>query len=95
MEFFPIHSISLSNLFWFPVIYGIISLFIMGNITKDSKKRILTFPKYSSKLSKVFSIFFMIIFGKLSIIYTIFVPIKVNSIYFYIGVVIYSVGIFC
>ena len=95
MEFFPIHSISIFNLFWFPLIYGIISLFIMGNITKDSKKRILTFPKYSNKLSKAFSIFFMIIFGKLSIVYTLFVPIKADSILFYIGVVIYSVGIFC
>lgn len=93
MEFFPIHSVSFFNLFWFPLAYGVISLLIMKKITKDSKKRILTFPKYKSKLSKFFSILFMIVFGKLIIVYSIFVPIKADSIYFYIGVVIYTVGI--
>ncbi|MCK5761509.1 MAG: DUF1295 domain-containing protein [Candidatus Izimaplasma sp.] len=95
MELFPLHSFQLSNLFWFPLIYGIISLLIMGNITKDSKKRILTFPNYKSSVSKFFSIFFMIVFGKLIIVYSIFVPIKANTLYFYIGILIYSIGIFC
>jgi len=93
MELLPTHSISLLNLFWFPLIYGIISLLIMGNIPKESKKRILTFPKYKNKWNKFSALFFMVVFGKLIIVYSIFVPIKLDSVYFYIGIVIYSIGI--
>ncbi len=95
MEFFPTHSIQLFNLFWFPLIYGIASLFVMSKFSNDTKKRMLTFPKYKNKYKKVFSILFMIIFGKLIIIYSVFVPIQANSFYFYIGLIIYSIGIFC
>jgi len=93
MEFLPVHSFSLSNLFWFPLIYGLMSLLILSKIKKDSKKRILTFPKYKNDLSKFLSIFFMLVFGKLIIIYSVFVPIKMDSILFYIGIVIYTFGI--
>ncbi len=95
MEFFPNHAIQLSNLFWFPMLYGISSLLVMSNISKEGKKRILTFPKYKSKANKFFSIFFMLIFGKLIIIYSVFVPIKAFTVYFYLGLVIYTFGIFC
>ncbi len=95
MEIFPTHSIQLFNLFWFPLIYGIISLFLMKIMTKNSKKRILSLPKYKNNITKFFSVFFMIIFGKLIIVYSVFVPIKPSSIYFYIGIIIYSIGIFC
>ena len=95
MEFLPEHSIQLYNLFWFPLLYGIMSFILLSKINKDGKKRMLTFPKYKSKSNKFFSIFFMLIFGKLIIIYSVFVPIKAFTIYFYLGVIIYSITIFC
>ncbi len=93
MELFPEHSIALYNLFWFPLIYGIISFFVMKKMNLDGKKRILSLPKYKSKTNKAFSILFMIIFGKLIIIYSVFVPIKAFTWYFYLGIVIFTVGI--
>lgn len=93
MEFLPNHSLELTNLFWFPLIYGLFSLIVIKTISKEGKKRILTFPKYENKLSKFFSLGFMLLFGKLIIIYSVFVPIKFNSIYFYLGIIIYSCGI--
>ena len=94
MEFLPQHSIQVFNLFWFPLLYGLMSLIVMSKINKEGKKRILTLPKYHSKKNRFFSIFFMIIFGKLIIIYSVFVPIIAFTIYFYIGIIIYSIGIF-
>ena len=95
MEFFPVHTIQVVNLYLFPLVYGIISFFIMRNFSKDSKKRILSFPQYKNKYNRFFSLFFMIVFGKLIIVYSIFVPINANTIYFYIGIIIYAFGIFC
>lgn len=95
MEFMPEHSISLYNLFWFPLLYGVLSLVVLSKIKRDSKKRILTFPKYKNKISKFLSLFFMLIFGKLIIIYSVFVPIKANTFYFYLGIIIYTFGIAC
>ena len=95
MELFPKHSFELFNLFWFPMIYGILSIIVMLNVKKESKKRMLTYPKYVSKTNKFFSLGFMIVFGKLIILYSIFVPIIAFTAYFYIGVVIYLVSISC
>ena len=93
MELFPSHAIQVLNLFWFPMVYGVLSLIVMMKINQKAKKRILTFPKYKSKSNKFFSIVFMLIFGKLIIIYTFFVPIIFFTVYFYIGIVIFSLGI--
>jgi len=95
MELFPKHSLELFNLFWFPMIYGILIIIVMLNVKKESKNRILTYPKNDNKIIQFFSLGFMIVFGKLIILYSIFVPIIAFTVYFYIGVIIYMVSISC
>ncbi len=92
MNFLPVHSLSITNLFWFPLLYGLISLIIMKKSSKEAKERILKLPNYKTKLNKTTSLLFMLVFGKLIILYSIFIPIKIGTIFFYLGIIIYLIG---
>ncbi len=94
MQLFPEHSFGLLNIWWYPLFYGIVSILVMNKILKDKKKRILTFPKYKKDIEKFISGFVTFVFGKGLIIYSIFIPINPFTFYFYVGTIIYLVGLF-
>lgn len=94
MKLFPDYSFELLNAGWYSLFYGIVSILVMIKIPKDKKKRILTFPRYDRDTEKFVSGFISFVFGKGLIIYTIFIPIEVFTIYFYVGTIIYLIGLF-
>jgi protein-S-isoprenylcysteine O-methyltransferase Ste14 len=94
MQLFPEYSFRLLNIWWYPLFYGIISILVMSKISKDKKKRILTFPKYKSVKEKFASGFVTFVFGKGLIIYSFFVPLNLFTFNFYVGTIIYLVGLF-
>ena len=85
-------SLGIQNCWWFILIYGILSLLIMAALPKDSRKRILTFPKYNSKIEKITSGILLFLFGRGLLIFSVFIPFRLWTINFYIGTVIYLIG---
>ena len=85
-------SLGIQNCWWFITIYGILSILIMAALPKDGRKRILTFPKYNSKIEKIASGILSFLFGKGLLIFSIFIPFKLWTINFYIGTIIYLIG---
>ncbi len=81
------HSFGLLNIWWYPLIYGIVTILVMNTISKDKRKKILTFPKSISGIASF-------ILGKGLIIYSLFVPLKPFTVHFYIGTIIYLIGLF-
>lgn len=93
MKLLPEHSLGLLNIWWYPLFYGFISIIVMSKISKDKKKRILAFPKHKNSKDRFISGFITFVFGKGLIIYSIFVPIKSFTVYFYVGTIIYILGL--
>lgn len=92
MQLIPEHSLGLQNAWWFSLIYGIASITIMIFISKERRKRILTFPKFDTKTEKIFSGLALFVFGRGLIVYSFFIPVEVLTIKFYIGTFIFLVG---
>ena len=92
MLIIPELSLGIQNCWWFTLIYGILSLSIMATIPEERRKRILTFPRFNSKFEKITSEITLFLFGRGLILFTIFIPLKLWTIHFYIGTVIYLIG---
>lgn len=92
MQLFPQHTLGIVGLWWYPLIYGLVTILVMGSISKEKKKKILTFPKPLMTVT-TFSGSLTFIIGKGLIIYSLFIPIKPFTIHFYIGTAIYLIGL--
>ena len=92
MQFIPEHSIGFQNAWLFSFAYGILSIGIMIFLSKERRKRILTFPKFNSIFEKIFSGLALFIFGRGLIIYSFFIPVKLFTAYFYVGLLMYLIG---
>lgn len=86
MYLFPNHALGLNNLWWYPLIYGLATLLVMSRISKDKKKKILSFPKSISGLAGF-------VIGKALILYSLFIPIKLFTPNFFIGTEVYLIGL--
>lgn len=92
MQLIPAHSIGFQNAWLFSLVYGLLSIGIMVFLPKERRKRILTFPKFNSKYEKIFSGLALFVFGRGLIVYSIFIPLKIYTVNFYIGTAIYIIG---
>ncbi|QUI24943.1 isoprenylcysteine carboxylmethyltransferase family protein [Vallitalea pronyensis] len=93
MHLLPEHTLGLLNIWLYPLLYGMITMLVMVNISHAQKKKILTFPKAkkTKRGPQLSSIGFM--FGKGLILYSVLVPIRSFNVYFYMGTVIYVLGL--
>ena len=86
MNLLPNHTLGIMNLWWYPLIYGLVTLLVMRRMPKDQKKKILSFPKSVSGLASF-------IFGKALILYSLFIPVKLLTPNFIVGTVVYLIGL--
>lgn len=93
MSLLPEHSLGFINLWSYPLLYGIITIIAMSKIPNANKKKILTFPKHKNTKHGLNLGSIGFVFGKGLIVYSILVPIKLFNVYFYIGTIIYLLGL--
>ena len=92
MQLIPDAQIGLYNAWLFTITYAIITFILMAILPKEKRKRITTFPKFNSKTEKIAVGITSFIFGRGLILYSLFIPIKLNTPSFYIGTIIYFIG---
>jgi protein-S-isoprenylcysteine O-methyltransferase Ste14 len=92
MQLIPEHYLGFQNVWWFSLAYGILSIGIMMFLPKERRKRILTFPKFNSKFEKILSGLSLFVFGRGLIVYSIFIPVILFNVYFFIGIFVYLIG---
>ena len=85
----PTHEIGLLNVWLFYVPF-IISWFIPYVVCKEAAKRMSDVSWMGSKEKKLFGCSSLLIYG--SIIYSIWVPLQVETVWFYVGLVIFIIG---
>ena len=94
MQLIPDAAIGLYNAWLLTITYGILTIVIMAAIPKEKRKRIVTFPEFSSKTEKIAVGLTSFIFGRGLILYSVFIPIKLFTLSFYIGISLYFLGMF-
>jgi protein-S-isoprenylcysteine O-methyltransferase Ste14 len=91
MEFFPQLTISLSNAFWFSLLFWISNLIILKIYPSHYKDRVLKMPQFEKGFQKIISTFNFFLFQGLIII-VLFMPLLVDSFYFVIGLVLFIIS---
>lgn len=92
MSLIPDAAIGLYNAWLLTLTYGLLTIGIMAFLSKEKRKRIVTFPKFTSKTEKITVGLTSVLFGKGLMLYSIFIPMKLFTLSFYIGISLYFLG---
>ena len=92
MHLIPDTQIGLYNAWIFSAVYGALSIGIMISLPNKKRKRIVTLPKFNSKTEKIAVGITSLIFARGLIFYSVFVPLKMYTVSFYIGSAVYLAG---
>ena len=86
-------SIGWGYAWWFPAIYILLTIVIMVIYGKGFTKKFLRLPgaKFKGKIPTIFS---STVFSRGIMAYAIFIPLQTGTIWFWIGVSIFSISIF-
>ena len=93
MEILDYISIGWSNGWWFTVVFGLANLVFLVAYPRQFSKRLFKIPTFKSMFERMISIVSVIVFMRGMMIYTIFVPMVVGTVWFYIGVIIFMAGL--
>lgn len=91
MNFLPQFELSLTNAFWFSIVFIITNIIMLRVHPSHYRKRVLSMPKFDNKFHQFAGMLNFIIFqGLVGIL--IFIPIQFNYNEFIIGMVIFTTG---
>ena len=76
---------------WFPSAYALITISIVVIYGREFLKRFFRFPKSESIKHKIPVILGATLFGRAIMVYSIFVPLKLNTLWLWIGVFIFVI----
>jgi len=93
MTLYPHFSIGIINIWWFALLYMIMNFIIMYKSSKRVKDKVLFIPKKEQKKTINISVIIPLIFGKILVVYSIFITIPAFELSFYIGLFIYFIGL--
>jgi len=90
MPIAPEFEIGIWNGWWFTVAYLAIHVILFFLVPREAFKRLLTRPKLDKKDKLLFSIQQILYFGIM--VYVAFVPLKLGTPWFWIGLAVFSLG---
>ena len=94
MSLLPEFQIGWWNGWWYPALFGLINLvLIMAYGPRTFGKRLVRMPPFSSQIEKILSLASVFLFGRGMIIYSLFVTIKLTTLWFYLGTAIFLAGL--
>lgn len=92
MSLVPEFQIGFLSAWWFSAIYATIHLVLVAVYPKDFAKRLFGLPHFNSLKERLISLFYFILyFGVM--IYSVFLPLKLSTIWFWAGLPIFALGV--
>lgn len=91
MDFLPQFTISIHNAFWFSFLFWISNLIILKIYPSHYKDRVLKRPDFNEGFQKFVGTFNFFLFQGL-IIVVLFMPLKIDSSYFIVGLVLFVIS---
>ena len=94
MSLLPEFQIGWWNGWWYPVVFGLISLGLMvAYRPRAFGKRLVRLPPFSSSVERILSMASIFLFGRGMIIYSVFITMKRTTIWFYLGNAVFLLGL--
>jgi hypothetical protein len=94
MSLLPEFQIGWWNGWWYPVVFGLVSLGLTAAFgPRAYGKRLVRLPHFSSCLVRMLSMSIIFLFGRRMIIYSIFITMKRTNIWFYFVNAIFLLGL--
>lgn len=94
MSLIPEFEIGLWNGWILAAIFLVANYFIMFIAPKDNIREMMDQVKYAKKKDKLINLFSMILY--IGVMFcSIFVPLKIGSIWFYVGLALFVLGMVC
>ena len=91
MNFLPQFELSITNAFWFSLLFVATNLVILKAYPSHYKKRVLTMPKFDNRLQQLIGKFNFVLFQGL-ITLVIFMPVQFDKPFIIIGLSIFFLG---
>lgn len=91
MNFLPQFDLSLTNAFWFSILFITTNMIILKTYPSHYKKRVLDIPKFDNKFHQIIGVFNFFLFQGLTII-VVFIPMSFIALFFIIGISIFIIG---
>ncbi|MFC1935397.1 methyltransferase family protein [Chloroflexota bacterium] len=85
-------SIGWEYAWWFPAVYALITIVVITIHGRAFVKRFFRFPESTSFKGKIPTTLSATLFGRVLMICSVFVPLQLNTVWFWIGVLIFTVG---
>ncbi len=92
MSFLSEINIGWGHAWWFPAAYALITISMIAIYGREFSKRFFRFPASKSIKQKIPVILSATLFGRALMFLSIFVPLQLNTPWFWIGVLIFVVG---
>jgi protein-S-isoprenylcysteine O-methyltransferase Ste14 len=94
MSLLPEFQIGWLNGWWYPAVFGLINLGLIAAYgPRTFGKRLLHLPAFTSPTERILSLASVFLFGRGMMIYSIFVTIKWDTPWFYIGTALFLAGL--
>ena len=77
---------------WFPAVYAVLTLSLMVIYGKGFSKKFFHIPSAKSLKQKIPYIFSAALFGRALMVFSVFIPLKLNTPWFWIGILIFLIG---
>lgn len=77
---------------WFPVVYGLITLAVVALYGRAFSQRFFSFPRSESIRQKIPVALSAAVFGRALMVFSIFVPLQPNTLWFWLGLFVFGVG---
>lgn len=89
----PELQIGLWTGWWFSAAFGLINLVLVAVYPKGFSRRLFRFPRFTSLKERIISMSSVFLFGRGMIIYSVFVPLRVDTVWFHIGTAVFVLGL--
>jgi protein-S-isoprenylcysteine O-methyltransferase Ste14 len=78
---------------WFTGAFGLMNIILIMIYGRAFTKRLFSFPKFQSLKEKIISLASVFLFTRALLVYTVFVPIRVGGVLFYMGITVFVLGL--
>jgi protein-S-isoprenylcysteine O-methyltransferase Ste14 len=93
MSLAPELIIGLWSAWWLVAVYALLNLFLIVLHPQHFSKRVFGVPEFNSRKERIFSMLnFILYIGVMS--YCVFLPLKLSTIWLYMGLAIFTLGMF-
>lgn len=86
-------EIGWSTAWWFTVAFGLVNMVLIMAYGRRFAKHLFAFPKFKSLKERIISMASVFLFARALMAYTVFVPIKAYGVWFYVGIVVFTLGL--